>query len=412
MASVPRVFIIDQDPEVRYQMRRLVEEAGFEPGGDAGHGTEAVALANEQRPQLVLCGLTQPLGRALQTMEAVLHDLPETPLIAYAESNELALVRQAMLAGARDFLQAPFHPDELRRSLAAALESEERRRLRQSGDGLGPRGTIIASYGAKGGVGKTTLSANLAVAFTRLETQSVVLVDADDSFGDAAASLGIGGGHSVTDAIRDAASGGDVRRFLSHHECGLAVLSAPASPFEWRGISGDQLQHTLVELSRQFDLVVVDTASTLNEISVATLEVASLVLWVTTLDYASAHDSLRALQAIRSLQLEDERIRVVLNATAVDTDVSPASVEEALGRPIFWSLPYDRELRRSAQLGRSVVDASPASPAAVSFRDLAGVLTGASPAPHREGVLRRLFGSGRGNGNGRSSEQAVGAGQS
>lgn len=404
MASVPRVLIIDQDPEVRYQMRRLVEAAGFEPGGDTGHGTEAVVLANEQRPQLVLCGLTQPLGRALQTMEAVLHDLPETPLIAYAESNELALVRQAMLAGARDFLQAPFQPDELRRSLAAALESEERRRLRQSGGGRGPRGTIIAGYGAKGGVGKTTLSANLAVALARLGTQSVVLVDADDSFGDAAASLGMGAGHSVTDAIRDAASGGDVKRFLSHHESGLAVLPAPASPFEWRGISGDQLQHTLVELSRQFDVVAVDTASTLNEISVATLEVASLVLWVTTLDYASAHDSLRALQAIRSLQLEDERIRVVLNATAVDADVSPASVEEALGRPIFWSLPYDRELRRNAQLGRPVVDAAPASPAAVSFRDLAGVLTGATPAPRKQGVLRRMFGNGTGNGRGRAAD--------
>lgn len=395
MASVPTVLIIDQDPEARYQVRQLVERAGFEAAADTGLGTEAVAQAAELRPEIVLCGLKEPLGRALQTIEAVLHDLPETPLIAYAESNDLALIRQAMLAGARDFLHAPFRPDELRRSLAAALESEERRRLRQAGGGIGPRGTIITSFGAKGGSGKTTVSTNLAVALARLDGRSVVLVDADDSFGDVAASLGLSAGRSVTEAVREAGAGGDVKRFLSHHDSGLAVLPAPASPFDWRGISGEELRQTLAELARQFDVVLVDTASALNGVSIAALEAASLVLWVTTLDYASAHGSLRALQAIRNVQVPEERIRILLNVTSAETDVSPASVEEALGQPIFWTVPYDREIRRSSQMGRAVVEAEPGSVAAASFADLAAVLSGAPVEPRNEGILQRLFGNGK-----------------
>ena len=395
MATVLTVLIIDQDPEARYQVRQLVEQAGFQVAADTGLGTEAVAQAAELRPEIVLCGLKEPLGRALQTMEAVLHDLPETPLIAYADSNDLAIIRQAMLAGARDFLHAPFRPDDLRRSLTAALESEERRRLRQAGGGIGPRGTIITSFGAKGGAGKTTISTNLAVALARLGGRSVVLVDADDSFGDVASSLGLSAGRSVTDAVREHAGGGDVKRFLSHHDSGLAVLPAPASPFDWRGISGDELRQTLAELARQFDVVLVDTASALNGVSIAALEAASLVLWVTTLDYTSAHGSLRALQAIRSVQVPEERIRIVLNVTSAETDVSPASVEEALGLPIFWTVPYDREIRRSSQMGQTVIEAEPGSAAATSLAGLAAVLTGAPLELRKESIIQRIFGNGK-----------------
>ena len=165
MASVPRVLIVDQDPDARYGARQLVEQAGFQAGGEAGLGTEAVAQASELKPDIVLFGLKEPMARAIQTVEAIVHDLPGTPIITYAESSDLQTVRLAMLAGARDFLQAPLKVDELRRSLSAALESEERRKLR-SDDAtvLGPRGSIITVFGAKCVAGKTTVATNIAVA--------------------------------------------------------------------------------------------------------------------------------------------------------------------------------------------------------------------------------------------------------
>jgi Flp pilus assembly CpaE family ATPase len=88
----------------------------------------------------------------------------------------------------------------------------------------------------------------------------------------------------------------------------------------------------------------------------------------------------------------EERIRVVLNVTSPEMDVSPRSLEEALGRPIFWTVPYDRNVRRSTQLGRSVVEAQANSPAAASFVELAQVISGAPPAPRRSGLLARLLG--------------------
>jgi pilus assembly protein CpaE len=400
MAKSPGVFIVDQDPDARFQIQQVVQQTGFAVSGQAGLGTEAVALATETRPDMVLCGLKEPLARVLQTIESLVYALPETSLIVYSTSVEIDTIRQAMLAGAKDFLLAPIKPDDLKRSLTAMLEAIERRRLREGNNAiLGPEGAIITVFGAKGGVGKTTLAANLAVAFVKTARQDVVLVDADDTFGDAAAALALTPDHTVTDALRtlDGADSDGVAKQLTRHASGLLVASAPMNPFEWKDVSGEQVQRFLRQLARQFDVVLVDTAGTLSEVSQAALESSSLILWITTPEYTSVRDSLQALQAVRQLRVPSDRIRVVLNLAFPEVEVRPSSIEDALGRQIFWTIPYDKLLRRTGQLGQSLVEAHPYSPAARNITDLARTLAGL-PVSSNESLFGRVFTNRQGRG--------------
>ena len=403
MEKSPKVLVIDTDPDVRFEVQRLIPQAGFSACGQSGLGTEAVALAQESMPDVVLCGLREPIARVVQTIESIAHALPNAPIIVYANSSEIATIRKAMLAGARDFLQAPFRPEELRRSLTAILEWEERRQLRDAGSQvLGPQGAIITVFAAKGGVGKTTIAANLAVALVRRAGQSVVLVDADDAFSDAAASLALTPEATVIDALRqiDGLDGDGLKQFVTEHQSGLAVIAGAETPLDWRGVPGQQLEELLRRLARQFDVVIVDTGGNLSEISQTALEAASLVLWLTTPEYASVRDSLQAFQAIRGLRVSQDSIRVVLNVTVPESEVRPSSIEEALGQEIFWTVPYDRLLRRSAQLGQPVADVHPESPAAQSLAQLAMVLSGL-PSQSRNGhgtLLRRILGGRTGAG--------------
>ena len=153
------------------------------------------------------------------------------------------------------------------------------------------------------------------------------------------------------------------------------------------------MQQLLHRLARQFDVVLVDTGGTLSDTTLADLEAASLILWLTTPEYASVRNSLQALKAVGSLGLPEDRIRVVLNTASPEIEVHPASIEEALGRQIFWTIPYDRLLRRGAQLGQAVVHTNPQSPAAGNLTELALVLsgTGGPPEPRNDGLLRRLI---------------------
>ena len=101
-----------------------------------------------------------------------------------------------MLAGARDFLTMPVSAEEIGRSIVSVLESEERRQMRLRGQtaAWGPQGSVITVFGAKGGVGKTTVAVNLAAALVQETAQSVVLVDGDNGFGDVCGMLDIAAG--------------------------------------------------------------------------------------------------------------------------------------------------------------------------------------------------------------------------
>ena len=107
MAKIPEVLIVDQDKQTRYEAKLLVKRSQFSVSGEAGFGTEAVSLAMELKPDLVLCAMAEPVARSLQTVDSLLNALPETPVIVYSASRDIELARQAMLAGARDFLTVP-----------------------------------------------------------------------------------------------------------------------------------------------------------------------------------------------------------------------------------------------------------------------------------------------------------------
>lgn len=398
MAKIPAILVIDQDAKARYEVKRLVKQSHFNIAGEAGFGTEAVSTAVELEPDVVLVGVSEPVMRSLQTVESLLNALPQTPVIVYSFEPEIDLARKAMVAGARDFVVMPANAEEMGKSIVAVLESEERRQMRERGQTLtwGPQGTIITVFGPKGGIGKTTVSVNLAVALVGATGQSVALVDADYGFGDVAGMLDLPPERSIVDLARDSASvtRETLPNYLSRHASGLNVVLGPAQTMAWRGVKPEDFRRAVELLSKSHDIVVIDTAGTLNDITLAALEAASLVLWIVTTDFASVRDSLRALEALRSESYPLERVRVLVNDLAMSDGVRPSTIEEALGREIFWRVPFDQRVRQGAQTGEPAVIGRPSAPGARNLTDLARTVVGIKPP--RETLLGRVFGRNKG----------------
>jgi len=385
MARVPEVLVVDQDPQGRFDVQHLIKQAQLGFAGEAGFGTEAVSLASEVTPDVIFCGISSPPERSLRTIEALLDVLPETPVIAYARNEAVEVVRQSMLAGARDFLIVPATVERLIESIQSVLESEERKRLRLSGQakGLGPKGLVVTVFGAKGGVGKTTLATNLGVALASNLGQSVVLVDADNSFGDVADMLELPAERSIVEFARDLETmeRGNVDECLQKHDSGLWVLPAPRDALQWRSVTADSLRAIVHLLASRFDIVLIDTMAMLNDLSLAALEEANMVLWVTSTDFSSINNSLAGLESLRQISYPDGRIRLVLNVTSSDNGVRPAKIEEALKREFFWSVPYDKRVRVGSQIGKPAIIASPESPGSKSLLQLAQAVTGSGSRP-------------------------------
>ena len=396
MARVPEIMVVDQDPQARFEIKRLVKGASFTVAGESAFGTEAVSLAAELKPEVIICGMCVPSERSIHTIEALLDSLPETPLIAYGWEDDLDTVRQAMLAGARDFLVMPVDVERLGASILSVLESEERKRLRLAGESqsLGASGLVIAVFSAKGGVGKTTVTTNLGVALSKEMGQSVVLVDADTGFGDIAPMLDLKPERTIMDLLRDVdgVERDALTDYLTLHESGLSVLAAPADSLQWRSVPQEQLRKVIGMLAKRFDIVLIDTAGALSDVGMTTLEESGIVLWITSPDFSSINDSAQGLRALRQLSYPEARIRLMLNDLYVDDGVRPEKIEQALGRELFWLVPYDRRLRHGGQEGRPLVLSNPKSPGARSIVDLAHVLSGNGVKPKaKASLLRRLL---------------------
>ncbi len=410
MARVPEVLVVDQDPKARFEVKRLVKQVSLTVAGEAAFGTEAVSLAADSKPDVIICGLGNPPERSIQTIEALLDVLPETPIIAYGWDDNVEVVRQAMVAGARDFFVMPADADRVLTSIRAVLESEEKKRLRLSGQAkaMGPRGLVIAVFGAKGGVGKSTIATNLGGALSSRLQQSAVLVDADNSFGDVAGMLDLRPERTIVDFVRDVETVDreNVTEYLTKHSSGLLVLPAPRESLLWRSVQPDRFRKAIAVLSRRFDIVLIDTAGVLNDLSLAALEEANMVLWITSSDFSSINNSLIGLETMVQLSYPESRIRLMLNVTSADDGVRPAKIESVLGRQFFWSVPYDRQVRMGGQIGKPAVISTPECRGSRSIIDLAQALIGgtAMKATPKQSSLRRMFSR---RGGEASSAQAV-----
>jgi pilus assembly protein CpaE len=317
MARTPEVVTVDPDLSSRADIRRALQMAHFTVTGEAGYGIEAVTVAQEKLPDVFLVSVEEPVARALQTIESLADAMPGAPSIVYSTMADAAAVRRAMVAGARDYLIKPVKSEELVRSIHGVLEQEERKRMRLAGQTTetAARGTVVTIFGAKGGIGKTTIATNLATALVRTTGSTVVLVDMDTRFGDVAIMMDVAVEQSIADVARhlDDMDRDKIRDYLVQHHGGAFVLPAPLHPSEWRNLTPQHIERVIELLAQSHDYVIIDTPGTFNEIIAATLEQASLILLVTSMDIASIKDTALALEMLRAASVSEDKVKLTIN---------------------------------------------------------------------------------------------------
>jgi pilus assembly protein CpaE len=387
VADNPTVLIIDQNPENRAELPRLLQQATATVIASSGYGVEAPTALAESKPQLVFLSLEEPVTRGLQTMSLIGEVAPNTPIVVYSSFSDGATIRKAMLAGAWDFLTTPLTPDALQVSIESVMDRLAQREQQPAGpgDAMTPGGMVLTIFGAKGGIGKTTVATNLSTALHRETGQSVALVDMDTRFGDVAVMLDLPAERTLTEVARDyhALNRSNIRDYLVPHPSGIAVLPAPQNPSEWESIEPEHIERIVRVLAQTFDYVVLDTPGTFNEIVGISLELATIVLMLTSLDVSSIKDTAMALSMLRSWSFPEEKIKLLINHANIANSIHDADVARTLDYEIFWQIPFDKAASRAGQLGLPVVLASPRSRVAQNLGDLARLIGGVSSASAR-----------------------------
>ena len=390
MANI-RLLIVDPDPNYRSDLRKQLQRYAVDVVGEADYGADAVSLIHARKPDAIAIAWQEPTVRAEQTLDAVARSLPSVAMLVYSEGSDLASVRRAVQAGAHDYLTKPVDPRELLSSLNKTFERMERQRLSESGAMPVTRnGTVISLFGAKGGIGKTTLATNLAVALAQLRHESVALMDIDTRFGDVAIVLDLRPQANISETVPgiDELDRTSIRSYLTPHASGISVLTAPTRPSEWRQVQPSHVERIIGLLEETHDFVVLDTPGFFTELVGTALDMSDLVLLITTLDVSSIKDCAMAVDMLSSADFPMNRVKLVINHTNDLQKVEVKQVEDVTGLPVFWSVPFDKAIMRGGQVGMPMVMTRPNSKGARSMIDLALAISGGK----RE---KRLFGRGR-----------------
>jgi pilus assembly protein CpaE len=345
-----RVLIVDDIPETRDHLAKLLGfEADIEVIATASSGGEAIELGAKLLPDVILMDINMPDMDGITATERLSSEVPTASVVMMSVQGEADYLRRSMLAGAREFLVKPFSSDELTASIRQVNEREREKAGRAvvvaaRALELAEEGQVVAVYSPKGGVGRTTIAVNLAVAAASEIGKKVALVDASFQFGDVAVLLNLNPkDKSMAELVPELDAGGDpdsVESYTQNHSSGIRVLLAPPSPEMAELITPAGVKRVIEILRQRNELVVVDCAAWFNDSTLSILDLADVVLTVLTLEITSIKNTRLFLEVAEQLGYS-HKVRLVLNRADTTLGIRVADVEHSIGRKVDHTIVSD-----------------------------------------------------------------------
>ena len=421
MADKIRILVVDDIAETRENLAKLI---GFEPDmtivASAEGGQQAVEFAKRERPDVILMDINMPDMDGITATEIIANTVPESPIIMMSVQGEQDYLRRSMLAGAREFLVKPFSADELVNAIRHVHEIEKVKRARYAQvapaasaqapsltSALGAqRGKIITFFSPKGGVGRTTIATNLAVALHQSTGKPVVLVDGSLPFGDIAVILNMSPkAKTIADLVGafDQVDAEVLESVLVPHSTGIKVLLAPPTPEAAELITGANIKRVLETLRESYSFVVVDTWPSFQEQVLTMLDVADVILTLMTLEITSLKNVRVFMEIAEKLGYDEHKVQLVANRNDSSGGIKASDVEASLARKIPHTIVSDaRALVLAVNRGVPFVISHRDSQVAKDIFTLADRLSGAgegagaAAAPPQKAAPKqglRLFGA-------------------
>ena len=344
-----RVMVVDDITQTRENIiRSLSFETEIKIVAQAASGEEAIRKAVEERPDVILMDVNMPDMDGITATISIRQLVPFAQVIILTVQDDPDYMRKAMRAGARDFLTKPPSIDELVNAVLRAAEHAHREKNRKQAADTGQsqailqtKGKIISIYSPKGGVGCTTIAANLAASLENDDTP-VVLVDADLQFGDTMVLFNLQSKHTVIDL---ASRAGDLdpqllEEVLVKHTSGVWLLSPPR-PEQAENINATQFGEILDYLRNVYAYVIVDTASEINPIALTVFERSDLALLVTTQDIPAVANLRKFYDLAPLLSISRDRILLVMNKYDKRIAITPEKISESWQRDFACVIPLD-----------------------------------------------------------------------
>jgi pilus assembly protein CpaE len=366
------IMLVENIPQLYKHLQKtlgLIEE--IELINTSMSAQESIEAVRELKPEVALVEYNLPDMNGIDLTEILRRDFPGTQVVLISQDNYTDLVLQAVRAGACDFITHEVSVKELTDVLkrAATLSAQDRQRSVfpslpttvsppvSAGNGLGK---IISVYGAKGGLGTSTIAANLALSLMGAKNEMrVVLVDGSVQFGDVHLMFNELGQTSIMDLVPrvfDLDPELVENVMLLNRPTGLYIMSAPPRPEFAEKINGENFARILEFLRRQYDYVVVNTSSFISDPVLAALDASEVVVLISSQQINPIRNTRLFLDLWEGLGMDKSRLILTINRFDSDNPITTDKMRERLRHPIAALLPEDNEAaQRADALGKPVL---------------------------------------------------------
>ena len=244
-------------------------------------------------------------------------------------------------------------------------------------------------YGAKGGMGTTTLAYNVAAAIAGLGRQRVALVDGSLQKGDVRALLRVPDETpSIVQLPISRLQKTDLVEVMYRDKSGVDVLLAPPRMEQAEEITAKELERMLALMRRVYNVVIVDTGTQVDDVLLAFLDHCDLLVQVLTYESAALYQARAMTDTLAAIGFSTDRISYLVNRADLLGGLSRDAISQQVGRAPDYSVVSDGVLVVEANnRGESLVKLGPD---AQITRDIVRVAEDLSQMQHEVGVAARL----------------------
>ena len=326
--------------------RTLREFIGTDPELDlvaeiAG-ADEALEKVDLLSPNILLIHAGESDTDAISLAERVIQRKPRTFVILLMQALTLERMQMANAAGCHNVAPFPANAKALC-DLIHRVNSAESDRITalDTNERATWSSKIITVYGAKGGLGKTTIATNLSIMLAK-QKKKVAILDLDLLFGDVHIFMDVEPKETIADLMQESFSNSidAIRAFMTVHSSGIHILCAPKTPEYAETVSGDRIQSLLALLRSYYDYIIIDTAVNFSDPILAALEASTTILFLTGLDVSTLKNSKMAMSILESLG-QKKKVRVIINRAVEINSITVADVQRIVDAPILARIPSD-----------------------------------------------------------------------
>jgi len=343
-----RVIIADDSEQTRENIHAIFGyEESIEIIGEAKNGVEAVELAREMRPDVILMDINMPEMDGIKATKTITDEGLEGSIIMMSIQGEREYIKKAMSAGARDYVTKPFGVNELIETIRRVFQSDQakKKKITNPISSSKLQTKVLSVFSTKGGVGKTTIATNLAVAIAVTTNKKVALLDFDLQFGDVAISLNLYVKNTITELIKDISNveyeNDMIEEYMLTHYSGVKVLAAPTKPENAEYVNSEHIKKIIEILKGRFDYIIIDTAQGFDDTVITALDESDTILYISTLDLPSIKNTKIGLEVMKTLNYSNEKVRVVVNKSNESFGIKHLDFKAALNVDLWAIIPED-----------------------------------------------------------------------